>query len=64
MSLTNVMAEIAEFVAERPDLSYTLAIGSDSQVRNWKGKSLTNFVTAIVIPVSYTHLTLPTILLV
>lgn len=49
MSLTNVMAEIAEFVAERPDLSYTLAIGSDSQVRNWKGKSLTNFVTAIVI---------------
>ena len=49
LSLTNVMAEIAEFVAERPDLTYTLAIGSDSQVRNWNGSSSTNFVTAIVI---------------
>ena len=43
LALTNVMAGIAEFVAEMPDLKYTLARGSDSQVRNWNGSSTTNF---------------------
>lgn len=49
MPLTRVMAEIAEFVAERPDIPYILAIGTDSQFHNDNGSSHVDFVTAIVI---------------
>lgn len=40
---------VADFIEEKPDLSYRLIIGSDSHLRGKNGQTLLKLVTAIII---------------
>ncbi|PIU68845.1 hypothetical protein COS81_02395 [candidate division WWE3 bacterium CG06_land_8_20_14_3_00_42_16] len=49
MGLDRVLSEIKKFIDEKPDIFYRLVIGSDSHLRRYQGKTIADFVTAIVI---------------
>jgi len=49
LGLSEVVAEIADFVQSDPQSFYRLVIGTDSQAKNVDGKNEIDFVTAIVI---------------
>lgn len=49
LMLEQVILEIVNFMAEDPEVAYTLIIGTDSQVKRENGSQEVDFVTAIVI---------------
>lgn len=49
LTTLSVVSEIVGFIGEDPDVSYTLVIGTDSQVKRENGLQEVDFVTAVVI---------------
>jgi predicted RNase H-related nuclease YkuK (DUF458 family) len=49
LTASEMVDEVADFVAQKPELNYRLVIGTDSQAKRINGESRVDYVSAIVI---------------